>query len=417
MNKSDCKVAVVGGGLSGLVIAEGLQRRGYENVTVFEKSERLGGKLHTIWYKGKSYELGAIFGLPSQLNLRALMKRLNIKADGPKLSRSNYNVNGQKIMPIPKENLGDFVEELDRLPRVLSMYNSLKNASNENTEYSLMLPFSEWCDMHEFQILKTIYVQYFTIFGLGNIEEVPALYVLRIMNYDHLMSFMDLPKFYTWNNGVSSLAEALGSQIKDIRLGQRVIDISLSSKETLWVKTQYELLEFDRVILTAPLEQFLDLHFWDSDMKKCLKSIKYQSFNVYAFIVDKIPKGCGCILENLSPNRQGHITIWDSRWDEYHGEGMVILYAYDPAKNSEKSSLDIIKDDLLNLGIKNLRLYQAKHWRHCPYVDTISLKNGFYDKMEKMQGKNNVYLAGEIMSTLSMENCIRYSQDLLERFF
>lgn len=65
MDRRDYRIAIVGGGLSGLFIAYDLQRKGYKNVTVFEKEERLGGKLNTIWYKGKSYELGAIFGLPS----------------------------------------------------------------------------------------------------------------------------------------------------------------------------------------------------------------------------------------------------------------------------------------------------------------------------------------------------------------
>ncbi|MBU5438424.1 FAD-dependent oxidoreductase [Tissierella sp. MSJ-40] len=417
MNKSDCKIAVIGGGISGLVIAEGLQKKGYKNVTVFEKEERLGGKLHTIWYNGRSYELGAIFGLPSQSNLKSLMKRLNIKADGPKLSRINYDANGKKIMPIPKTELGDFVDELDRLPNILAMYKSLENASIQNIEPSLMLPFSKWCDIHQFRILKTVYVQYFTIFGLGNIDEVPALYVLRILNYDHLMSFMEFPQFSTWEYGVSSLIECLKQEIKDIRLGQKVVDISLSQQGTLWVQTQFEVLEFNQVVITAPLDEFSDLHFWDQDMKRHLNSIKYQSFNVYAFIGDKIPKGCGCVLENLSPNRQGHIMICDSRWEVWDGEGMAIIYAYNSPDNSKMSSLDLIKDDLLKLGVQNPRLYQAKNWRHCPYVDTFALESGFYEKMESMQGKNNVFLAGEIMSTLSIENCIWYSQDLLNRFF
>lgn len=141
MNKRDYRVAVIGGGLSGLVIAEGLQRKGYKNTTIFEKEERLGGKLHTIWYKEKSYELGAIFGLPSYSSLKSLMKRLNIKADGPKLSRTNYNADGQRIMPIPKEDLEGFMEELERLPQVLDIYKSLENISIKNIEPSLMLPF------------------------------------------------------------------------------------------------------------------------------------------------------------------------------------------------------------------------------------------------------------------------------------
>lgn len=400
-----------------MVLAEGLQRKGYEKVTLFEKDVRLGGKLYTIWYDDKSYELGAIFGLPTYKKLIALMDRLNIKADGPKLSRNNYNADGEKIMPIPKEDIRGFIEELNRLPKVLDTYESLKRPNIRNVEESLMLPFSKWCDMHNFKVLKTVYVHYFTIFGLGNIDEVPALYVLRIMNYNHLMCFMNIPQFYTWERGVAVLAESLARKIRDVRLGQEVIDISLSAQATLWLETPYEKLEFDKVIITAPLEQFSDLDLWDEETKGYLRSIKYQNFNVYAFIVDNLPKGCGCVLDNLSPDRRGHIMIWDSRWNISDIEGMVILYSYEPPKTSNKTPLEYIKEDLARLGIKNPRLYQAKEWKHCPYVDSHILEQGFYDKLDSIQGKNNLYLAGEIMSMLSIENSIQYSEYLLDSYF
>lgn len=417
MNRKEERIGVIGGGLSGLLIADGLQRKGYKNVSVFEKEDRLGGKLKTIWYKGKSYELGAIFGLSSYSNLESLMKDLGIKPDGPKLSRTNYNADGHKIMPIPKEELGGFVEEMERLPKVLAEYKSLKRASIADLEPTLMLPFSKWCDLHEFKVLKTIYLHYFTIFGLGDIDQVPALYVLKIMNYENLMCFMKIPEFYTWKDGTSTLADHLGERIRDVRLGQGIRDISLSSTGTLWLETQFEKLEYDKVIITAPLDEFLHLQLWDEDIKKCIESIRYQNFNVYAFIVDKVPKGCGCILDNLTPTRNGHITIWDSRWNPVDGEGMVVLYAYNPPPDSKKAPLEYLKDDLANLGVKEARLYQARPWKHCPYVDTKALENGFYDKMESIQGKNNIYLAGEIMAMLSIENTIAYSKDLLERFF
>lgn len=417
MNRGEQRIAVVGGGLSGLVVAEALQRKGYGQVTVFEQEERLGGKLYSICYRGRSYELGAIFGLPSQLSLKGLMKRLQIKADGPKLSRLNYNAKGEKIMPLPKEDLGALLEELKHLPEVVNQYPVLERAAADGIESELMLPFSQWCDLHGFHILKTVYVHYFTIFGLGNLEEVPAFYVLKILNYQHLMSFIELPEFSTWREGVSIFARKLKEQLRDIRLGQRVMDITFQEEGSLLVKTPYEAIPFDRVVLTAPLDQFSHLSCWEEPVREHLRSIKYQAFNVYAFVAENIPKGCGCILENLSTDRWGHITIWDARWEQREQEGMIILYAYDPPPSVKTPALEIIKEDLLQLGVKNPRLYQKKAWRHCPFVDTEQLRRGFYETLEGIQGKYNIYLAGEIMSTLSMDNTIRYAQDLVKRFF
>lgn len=417
MNKMDYKVAIIGGGLSGLVMAEGLQKKGYKNVTVFEKDHEVGGKLNTIWYKGKSYEFGALFALPSQKQLKKLMKAFNIKVDGPKLSRENYNANGNKIKQIPKEDLGDFVEELNRLPDVLAKYKSLENINIHSLEAPLMLSFSTWCDINQFKVLKTVYGHHFTSYGLGDIEEVPALYVLRVLNYDNIMSFMELPELSTWKEGVSSLIECLKQEIKDIRLGQSVTKISLSKHEKLCVHTDFEVLEFDGVVVTAPLNQFADLYVEDPEMKQFLSCIKYEDYKVYAFIAAKVPKGCGCVLENLSMKNRGHIIIWNSRWYLGHGEELVMVYAYDHPESSKEESLKIIESDLLKLGVQSPRLYQVKCWKQGPHVDTNALQKGFYEKMEAMQGKNNIFLAGEIMSTVSMENCIKYSNYLINKYF
>jgi protoporphyrinogen/coproporphyrinogen III oxidase len=417
MNKSDCRVAVIGGGLSGLVIAAGLQKKGYKNVTVFERNNQLGGKLHTIWYKGKSYELGATFGLPVQRHLKALMKAFNIKNDGPSLSRVNYDTKGNKIMQIPKEALGSFLEEVDRLPEVLEDYKSLKEVNIHQPEEPLMLPFSKWCDLHQFRVLKNIYMHHFTSYGLGDIDTIPALYVLRILNYDTVMSFIEVPEFFTWKAGVSTLIENLSQTIKDLRLGQNVVKITLSTYETLCVHTEFEELEFQRVIITAPPEQFVDVFDEDNEMKYFLGCIKYEDYNVYTFTAEKLPKGCGCILENLSSKKRGHIVIWNSRWDSANEENLLTVYAYKRPEHSRAEALQVIESDLLKLGVKKPRLYQVKEWKQGPYVDSQVLQKGFYEKMEKMQGKNNIFLAGEIISTVSMENCIRYSNYLIDKSF
>ena len=36
------KIAIIGGGLSGLLIAEGLIRQGYKNVSLFEQGYQIG---------------------------------------------------------------------------------------------------------------------------------------------------------------------------------------------------------------------------------------------------------------------------------------------------------------------------------------------------------------------------------------
>ena len=58
------KVAIIGSGLGGLSAAISLRAAGYE-VEVFEKNERIGGKLNIKELNGYTFDLGpSIFTLP-----------------------------------------------------------------------------------------------------------------------------------------------------------------------------------------------------------------------------------------------------------------------------------------------------------------------------------------------------------------
>ncbi len=42
---------------------------------------------------------------------------------------------------------------------------------------------------------------------------------------------------------------------------------------------------------------------------------------------------------------------------------------------------------------------------------------GYYETLEALQGTQNTYYAGEIMSFSTIELCAQYSRSLVERFF
>jgi cation diffusion facilitator CzcD-associated flavoprotein CzcO len=57
MSARQCSIAVVGGGFGGVGAAVMLRREGYENVTVFEKGERVGGVWHHNTYPGAACDI------------------------------------------------------------------------------------------------------------------------------------------------------------------------------------------------------------------------------------------------------------------------------------------------------------------------------------------------------------------------
>ena len=74
------RVAIVGGGIAGLACAHGLQQR--HDVTLYEASGRLGGRMHTIRKHGTSYEAGAgRFDPSAHTFLLRLLRELDLGND------------------------------------------------------------------------------------------------------------------------------------------------------------------------------------------------------------------------------------------------------------------------------------------------------------------------------------------------
>ena len=58
------RVCVVGAGAAGIHMALSLKKRGYNRVTIFEKTNRVGGKSYDVKYKGLSQPMSTLYLLP-----------------------------------------------------------------------------------------------------------------------------------------------------------------------------------------------------------------------------------------------------------------------------------------------------------------------------------------------------------------
>ena len=53
----DAKICIIGGGPAGLSAGMYLEQKGYENYTILEKEDHVGGKCHSPEYEGRRYEI------------------------------------------------------------------------------------------------------------------------------------------------------------------------------------------------------------------------------------------------------------------------------------------------------------------------------------------------------------------------
>jgi oxygen-dependent protoporphyrinogen oxidase len=94
------RIAVIGGGLAGLVVAFRRARAG-DGVTVFEASGRLGGQLHTERRDGFTVELGAEGFVAGSEAVRALAAELGIERDlVGQLVTLSYGFDGRRLVAL-----------------------------------------------------------------------------------------------------------------------------------------------------------------------------------------------------------------------------------------------------------------------------------------------------------------------------
>ena len=68
-------------------------------------------------------------------------------------------------------------------------------------------------------------------------------------------------------------------------------------------------------------------------------------------------------------------------------------------------------------GLKVDKIERIDDWYYFPHVSSKDYADGWYEKVEAMQGKDNTYYAGEVMAFGDMEETVEYSRDLARRFF
>ena len=208
------KIAIIGAGPAGLSAGMYLEQKGYENYTILERNDHVGGKCHSPHYNGRRYEMGAIMGVPSYYAVHDVEEFCGITHDGPKLNRNYKDKHGKVIEPFnPKANIL-------RAPHLLKMKNQMKKfaelletkykgydvnghrgvaqgrydgyavtpgrekVSGENPNLKdLALPFKDFCKLNGVDLVQEIWIGPFTSFGYGYFDEIPAAYVLKYLDF------------------------------------------------------------------------------------------------------------------------------------------------------------------------------------------------------------------------------------------
>ena len=448
----DAKICIIGGGPAGLSAGMYLEQKGYENYTILEKEDHVGGKCHSPEYEGRRYEMGAIMGVPSYYAVHDIELFCGITHDGPKLNRNYKDASGKVIDPFdPKKNPL-------KVPHLLKMRNQMKkfaeiletkykgydvnghrgvsegrydgyavtperekvSGTNENLK-DLALPFNEFCRINGVELIQDIWIGPFTAFGYGYFDEIPAAYVLKYLDFQTTMNFVNV-NLWTWRDGTQSIYEALNEKLKNpARLNSDITKVERKDGK-VFVTINGKVEKYDKIIVTAPLQFLPDYFDATENEKELFSKIDHERYDVLAVTTkpEDHPEISYYIFDNMDPARYGHLMVYYRRWRDDDTQ-MITTYALRNHKDDPEISYEDCKNTVLE-DLKTMKnpaetVHYERDWYYFPHVDSKTYASGWYEKVEAMQGENDTFYAGEVMSFGDMDETCEYSRELVERFF
>ncbi len=464
------RICIIGGGPAGISAAMYLQNKGYENYVVYEKLNKVGGKSWSpkIAVNGeeRTYETGAIMGAITYHAVHEVEEFGGVgHADGPNMRRMYRDKDGKEIFPFdPKKNFSiskmlnllKMKKQMKKLVEIMEtkykgydcychrgvaqgryhglskgLDDALQMIEGENPNLKdLALPFDQFCKMNGVEEVMKIWIGPYTSFGYGYFDEIPAAYVMKYLDTTTAIEFVNM-RLWTWKEGTQSIYEAANKKLTHPALLNTEVVKVVRPKEGEEGKIQVTVRrdgeetteEFDQLIITTPLDYFAKYADARDEEKELFEKIIHEEYVNFigTFGEDQGPTISGYIFDNMTVERLGHAMVYYHRWEDLKANCPSSVYALRNHMGSEDVPYDKtignMLDDMKLCGfpVKD-RLFEQETY-YCPHVSPKDYADGWYDKLEAIQGKQNTWYAGEIMSFGDMEDTCAASKDLVERFF
>lgn len=447
----DSKICIIGAGPGGLSVGYYLQKAGYKNVTILEKLAEVGGLCNSITYDKKSFDLGANYLTPAYKKTLAIAKEVGAKLyTETKADCYNPKTNQYETILQHVTRDGSFFRFAWQSIRY---FTERKKAQKQmpkagfagvSQHPELACTFDEWLVDKNLTALRPLFEIPITLMGYGRLDEIPAPYALTYMSIPSFWNMLVFgaglptrwPKRFIygfqrfWQKVSWNLTVIKSVHITKIERGDKV-KINFESPEHNMnggVMTAKKL-KFDYLIVAVPLtfpivsELFRDKY---NPEKNC--SLTDQEKRLFSKVVTNPYCMTTYILKDLSLKRRliNVLPVQDIGYpyvvtQQFPGNPLVSFYSRTTEDDipGRKGILEEVEKLIVKLGgvVDQDDLFTHDRWTYFPHVPVLAIKEGFYDELEGMQGKNNTFFVGGLMAFELIEPILNYSENLVKEHF
>ena len=385
------RIAIIGSGISGLSAAYFLGKN--HEVTIFEKSDRLGGHTHTHHLELEtSIKVDSGFIVLNDKNYKNLMKFFKeIDIDLHKTEMS-FSVNSKFLIWNSKEFFNfSFLKNLKKIKLLIDIMRFNYLAKNFKNKESI----GKWLKTYNFSNLfiesyllpMTSAIWSSTSKGIAN---YPAESMNSFLNNHGLLNLYDRPQWYSVLGGSNTYIEKLlDLKIFDVKLNSKV-KINRSDNK-IFISNKEESEEYDLLIMANHPNQIEEcIEDLSEKEKQATDSIKYQQ-NLTILHGD----------ESLMPKDK---NLWCS-WNVYKDEN----YEYVTYWMNNLQKINSNKNIFVTLGDfpKPNLIFNEMKYEH-PVFDFKTLEG--QRAFEKIQSEKNTYYTGAYLGYGFHEDGIKSSQ-------
>lgn len=406
------RIGIVGAGVSGLSAAHYLRQAGYRRITVLEQEPRAGGKCCSVTVGSRVYELGAVMAHRDYTAMLELMAATGVAA-GPQGPIHCYDLEGRPAELVPWFRRPTLAWQVlaHYLWATRVHYRHVNDPGLAGLPGELSEPFARFAGEHGLGWLPVAFGIPFTAFGYGWFDEVPAAYVMKYIDLHMLEAFRSEQRRFSWPDGVETVCSRLAAQ-HDVRTATTVRRVTRG--DTVHVATDRGSWQFDALILASPLHRSLEFLDASPAERRLFSAIRTYDYHVLLCRISGLPTGSGALPANFLHKRYGHPLLWYRRTGD---DPLCAVYVLGDGTLTQAEIERICATDFEHLDARLEEVVTARRWEYFPHVDAPTMAAGFYDEVEALQGTNRTYYAGEVMSFATVEQCARYSRDLVDRFF
>jgi len=272
-DRRQARVVIVGAGIAGLTAALVLRDAGVR-ATVYEASDRVGGRMHTSydgWGDGRHVELCGEFVDSDHTTIRRLVRRFRLDltdlgADEPAGSHETYRVGGEAIAADElRRELLHIVPALRRDARAAGDV-TWRHASGAGRALDRMT-VAEWIARNVPDgPLRPLLAAVFTAEYAADPQDLSALNIvwdLARRQPRQGVRFFDSDERYTITQGSQALPQAIARKVGHVRLNQPMTGLAQNRREVI-LGIGREEVRADRVILALPFASLRELDLADA---------------------------------------------------------------------------------------------------------------------------------------------------------